>query len=184
MDNFYSELIHASNEGHTDSEEYVEETLYRFKTFVSRLNPKEVIKMMLSTQNYMTRSTWRVDERHDVKVGDVCYIDYGQAYLNEAGYQHFGLIISRINGKVLTIPMTSNPTTYAEAFHPETNPKGKRHLMPFGQRCGLHKPSVLFLNDAKFINPNRVINVIGHLDSHDEDLMYIRKILATCLFKD
>ena len=48
MDNFYSELIHASNEGHTDSEEYVEETLYRFKTFVSRLNPKEVIKMMLS----------------------------------------------------------------------------------------------------------------------------------------
>lgn len=90
MDNFYSELIHASNEGHTDSEEYVEETLYRFKTFVSRLNPKEVIKMMLSTQNYMTRSTWRVDERHDVKVGDVCYIDYGQAYLNEAGYQHFG----------------------------------------------------------------------------------------------
>ena len=51
MDNFYSELIHASNEGHTDSEEYVEETLYRFKTFVSRLNPKEVIKMMLSTQN-------------------------------------------------------------------------------------------------------------------------------------
>ena len=49
---------------------------------------------------------------------------------------------------------------------------------------GLNKSSVLFLNDAKFINPNRVINVIGHLDSQDEDLMYIRKILATCLFKD
>ena len=89
MDNFYSELIHASNEGHTDSDEYVEEILHRFKSFVSKLNPKEVIKMMLSTQNYMTRSAWRVDERHDVKVGDVCYIDYGQAYLNEAGYQHF-----------------------------------------------------------------------------------------------
>lgn len=184
MDNFYSELIHASLAENTDSEEFVEETLNRFKAFVTKLSPKEVIKMMLSTQNYMTRSTWRVDERHDVKVGDVCFIDYGQAYLNEAGYQHFGLIISRINGKVLAIPMTSNSATYAQAYHPETNPKGKRHLMPFGQRCGLNRPSVLFLNDAKFINPNRVIDVIGHLEPTHEDLTHIRKILSTCLFKD
>ena len=25
-----------------------------------------------------------------VRVGDICYIDYGKAYQREIGYQHFG----------------------------------------------------------------------------------------------
>ena len=28
----------------------------------------------------------------NIEVGDICYIDFGQAYINEAGFQHFGLV--------------------------------------------------------------------------------------------
>ena len=69
----------------------------------------------------------------------------------EAGYQHFGLVVSKCNGKALVIPMTSNTSTYEQAYDIELNPNGKKHLMKIGQIIGLHRPSVLFLNDQSWV---------------------------------
>lgn len=99
----------------------------------------------------------------NIKVGDICYVDFGRAYLQEAGFQHFGLILSMCHGKAFVVPMTSNPSTYAQGYHPEHNPNGKRHLLQIGLIPGLVKPSVLFVNDAKFINTARIIDVKAHI---------------------
>lgn len=48
----------------------------------------------------------------------------------------------------------------------EENPNGKSHLFSFPKAGAMNKDSVLFLNDIKFINPARVIDVKGHISVH------------------
>ena len=180
-----SNLIYATQEEITNSNEgIIEETMNEFQNHISKLNKKEAAKILLSTQNYMQRSQLKIHETFEVHVGDVCYIDFGQAYLNESGFQHFGLVISKLNGKVFVVPMTSNPYTYAQAYDRIDNPNGRKHLMRFGQRNGLNRESVLFINDCKFINPTRIIEIVGHLDVNEPFFLKIQKRVGFCLFKE
>lgn len=165
-------------------ETIIEETMQEFQNHISKLSVKDATKVLLSTQNYIQRSSLKIHETFEVNCGDVCYIDFGQAYLNESGFQHFGLVISKINGKVFVIPMTSNPITFAQAYDRNENPNGRKHLMRFGQRNGLNRESVLFINDCKFINPTRIIEIVGHLDCTDELFARIQKRVGYCLFKE
>lgn len=93
------------------------------------------------------------------KAGDICYIDFGQAYLYEAGYQHMGLVIGKFYHKVFVLPITSNEVTFEKAMGYDSP-----HLYPLGKVGRLRKNMTLFLNDAKFINPARIIQINGHLD--------------------
>ena len=108
---------------------------------------------LISEANWIVRGRCRSGEDLGIRLkpGDICYLDYGQAYLNEAGYQHFGLVITVYSHKALVVPMTSNKAQYASAYDEKENPRGKRHLMRIGALPGMAKPSVLFLNDMKFI---------------------------------
>ena len=121
---------------------------------------------LISEANWIVRGRCRSGEDLGINLvsGDICYLDYGQAYLNEAGYQHFGLVITVYSHKALIVPMTSNKVQYSSAYDEKDNPKGKKHLMRIGLVPGLNKPSVLFLNDMKFINTARVIDVKAHID--------------------
>jgi hypothetical protein len=181
-----SNLIDASQENSNQyfDETIIEETLLEFQNHISKLSIKDAAKILLSTQNYIQRASLKIHETFEVNCGDVCYIDFGQAYLNESGFQHFGLVISKLNGKVFVIPMTSNPYTYAQAYDRIENPNGRKHLMRFGQRNGLNRESVLFINDCKFINPTRIIEIVGHLDLSDELFYRIQKRVGYCLFKE
>ncbi|MBW9212940.1 MULTISPECIES: hypothetical protein [Terrabacteria group] len=127
--------------------------------------PDQVDSALVSEANWITRSQYSCGQSLGVrvKVGDICYLDYGQAYLNEMGYQHFGLVFSLFAKKALIIPMTSNPSTYAKAFDAHYQQSGKEHLMRIGLVPGLVKPSVLFLNDLRFINTARVIDVKAYI---------------------
>jgi hypothetical protein len=127
---------------------------------------KDTIKMLLSTENFLRKAVAK-PEVLPLSIGDVAYIDFGHAYLHEAGYQHFGLVLSVVNGKVFVVPMTSNPNAYAQAYDGCSNPTGKKHLMRVGLLSGLNRPSVLFLNDSKFISPSRIIEIKGHLSVTD-----------------
>ena len=177
-------LIDATQEESEFDPNIIEETIDQFQNHISKLNSKEAAKILLSTQNYIQRSMLKIHETFEVNVGDVCYIDFGQAYLNESGFQHFGIVISKLNGKVFVVPMTSNPYTYAQAYDRIENPTGRKHLMRFGQRNGLNRESVLFINDCKFINPTRIIEVVGHLDINEPFFIKIQKRVGFCLFKE
>lgn len=129
---------------------------------------------LISEANWIVRGRCRSGEDLGIRLkpGDICYLDYGQAYLNEAGYQHFGLVITVYSHKALVVPMTSNKAQYASAYDEKENPRGKRHLMRIGALPGMAKPSVLFLNDMKFINTARVIDVKAHMD--ENSVLFLR----------
>ncbi|MEG0265201.1 MAG: hypothetical protein RSA06_03095 [Erysipelotrichaceae bacterium] len=146
------------------------------------LDNAEVLGKMISEQNYRERAKlYSCSELGiEIKIGDICFIDFGEAYINESGYQHFGIVMSIMNGKALVIPMSSNYHTYKQALS-EDNPLGKAHLMQIGLIKGLVKKSVLFLNDAKFINTARMIEVKAHINEEDEIFKEIKLRFKNCI---
>ena len=116
----------------------------------------------------------------DIRVGDICYIDFGEAYICEIGFQHFGLILTLFHNKAFVVPMSGNHGAYLQAYG-ASNPKGKRHLMRLGKIKGMNKESVLFLNDAKWINTARIIDVKSHLDRNSFKFHDIKERVKACL---
>ena len=55
------------------------------------LNESEVYDYMLSKLNFCQRKQMysSLEAKVYVKVGDICFTDFGLAYLSEVGYQHF-----------------------------------------------------------------------------------------------
>lgn len=148
----------------------IESYLQHLRMHLLSLNTNEAKRQTLSGLNWLVRkdlrSSW--DNDMNLKIGDICFIDFGKAYINEAGYQHFGLIVAITNYKIFVIPMSSNPQTIRKAPNVIHEGPSKRHLYYLGMLEGMNRPSVLFLNDAKFINSVRVIDVIAHLSPRDE----------------
>ncbi|MDF9824952.1 hypothetical protein M2475_001354 [Breznakia sp. PF5-3] len=141
---------------------YIEETTSVYNC----LTTKEALVRMISEVNFKNRSQASSCEELGVwiRVGDICYIDFGINYINEAGFQHFGVILAIRNNKVLVVPMTSNVKAYRDAQGND----GKGHLMAIGKIEGMHRESTLFLNDSKFINSARIIDVKAHISTNSE----------------
>jgi hypothetical protein len=135
-----------------------------YQTYLERLPMKVAYMECMSGLNRIKRSnpTYLVHAVEGINIGDVCFIDYGQAYRYEAGFQHFGIIMNIINNKVFVVPMTSNPETYSKANPLNDHPLPQ--LYQLGIIEGLNKESVCFLHDAKFINRARIIKIQGHID--------------------
>lgn len=140
------------------------------------LNESEVYDYMLSKLNFCQRKQMysSLEAKVYVKVGDICFTDFGLAYLSEVGYQHFGLVLAMKNGKIFVVPMSGNSSAYHRAYDPVSH-MGKRHLMRLPEIEGLNKASVLFLNDAKWINSARVIDVKAHIDPNSHLFDKIKK---------
>lgn len=153
---------------------YVEESVEHYQT----LKPKEALPEMISEKNYFSRANATSCDELGVwvKVGDICFIDFGKSYLNEAGYQHFGIVMKFMNNKALVIPMTSNPKTYKDALLMQ-----KSHLFPIGKLEGMYRHSVLFLNDARFINTARIIDVKANIPIQSTLFQQIKKKLLELL---
>lgn len=148
------------------------------------LLPKNMESAMLSEANWIGRGTYMSGEDIGiyVNVGDIAYMDFGQAYLNEMGYQHFALIVALCEKKALVIPMTSNHQTCTNAYNYKENPNGKKNLFALPEIDGLFKRSVLFLNDMKFINTARIIDVKAHLDVKSAVFRKIQLQIMALLF--
>lgn len=153
--------------------------------YCNSLDEGKLNSFILSENNWMERRKCASGEEIGITVrpGDVCYLDYGRTYLNEAGYQHFGLIMAISSCKALIIPMTSNRRTYSKAYDPNENPHGKINLYQLGKLPGMNRESVLFLNDARFINTARVIKIMAHLDTGDKRFSEIQNRLKVILFQ-
>lgn len=148
-------------------------------------NENLAIPFLISEVNWLERHQKIVNEElyKLIRPGDICYIDYGKSYMYECGYQHFGLIISICNNKILTIPLTSSEKALREAYDQEKNPLGKKHLMVIDKQKGLNKKSVLYLNDTKYLNSARIISINGHIDIGSSLFKVIIKRLMQCMFQ-
>lgn len=145
----------------------IEDAFYQERMMVLELQDKEIFDYMVSKMNFCKRKEMYSCKPFDIEVkkGDLAYIDFGQAYQHEIGYMHFGLVITVSRGKAFVVPLSGKYKAHLEAYD-ETNQRGKKHLMRLGYVQGLTKVSVLFLNDAKWINTSRIIEVKAHLDTN------------------
>lgn len=147
----------------------IEDAFYQERMMVLKLQDKEIFDYMVSKMNFCRRKelcSKLLDI--DVKKGDLAYIDFGMAYQHEIGYLHFGLVVATNREKVFVVPLSGKYKAYLEAYDEKDNPQGKRHLMRLGFIPGLTKVSVLFLNDAKWINRSRIIEVKAHIDVQEK----------------
>ncbi|NLC05779.1 MAG: hypothetical protein GX778_04595 [Erysipelothrix sp.] len=143
------------------------------------MKPFEVKREVISGLNRLERKEMISHEKLNVQIGDICYLDFGQTYLNEAGFQHFGLVLTMFNYKAFVVPMSSNETQIIQARNYRYASDYKEHLYYIGQPKGLSKPSVLFLNDGKFINTSRIISVKAHLNPKGAMMKEIRNLVAS-----
>ncbi len=169
---YISKLINflSRKDKEIDFNEIIEFYLKSKKDEFLEMNKRQLARLLISEFNYSLRKDYKSSELVNIKIniGDICYIDYGRAYINEAGYQHFGLVIKTCNSKALVIPMSSNFNMYNQSFCPQSYLNGKPHLFRLPEVAGLHKKSVLFLNDTKFINTARVIEVKGFISPNSK----------------
>lgn len=144
-----------------------------FKEYVSmwkeefeRLSERDVLDMMLADKGYIDYGFYSNASEYNVDVieGNICCVDFGKAYKYEVGFLHLGLVIKMHNQKALVIPMSSNLT--GKDFEQDNLYKLEVKGM---------QPSVLFLNDAKFINTARVIHVDRHVDVHSKQYKEIKE---------
>ena len=166
-------------------EKEVWDNYIRYRTSVyEAMDPVHMNRNLISEANWMVRSQCFSGEELGIKVkkGDICYADFGQMYLNESGYQHFALVMAISHKKALVVPMTSNAATYRKAYDPEENPQGSDNLMRLGKLKGLRKPSVLFLNDVRFVNTARIIEVIGNISPRSQMFKDVQKRLKEVMF--
>lgn len=157
---------------------------YRTELY-NTLLPGRAQDALLSEANWIERGHCTCGEEIGIHVhpGDICYMDFGQNYLNEIGFQHFGLVLTVWQKKALIIPMTSNANTYEIAWDAKENPDGKKNLMRLGSIPGLTKPSVLFLNDMRFVNTARVIDIKAHLDVNGPLFQSVKQRIYAHLFR-
>lgn len=144
----------------------IDEYISQLKQEMENMTCRQCQSSLVSAYNYQQRRQLPSCLGLGLKVsrGDICYIDFGRTYIQEAGYQHFGLIAALTLSKAFVIPMTSNQQAYAKAYDAESSPQGRLNLFRLGQIEGLNKPSTLFINDSKYINTARIINVCAHID--------------------
>ena len=155
----------------------IEDAFYQERIMILKLGDKEVFDYMVSKMNYCRRKEYPSCKTLDINIekGDLAYIDFGQAYQHEIGYLHFGLVITVKRGKAFVVPLSGKYKAYLEAYDEKDNPTGKRHLMRLGYIEGLTKVSVLFINDSKWINTSRIIEVKAHIDINGKIFNEVQK---------
>lgn len=173
---------HTSMQDYHEWEMLWEAYIHDVKNNYESLSFREAVSKLISECNYRERSQSNncAELGVDIRVGDICYIDFGCAYVNEIGYQHFGLIIAIYHNKAFVVPMSGNQQAYENAYAKD-NPSGKGHLMRFDKLKGMNKNSVLFMNDAKWINTARIIDVKAHLDRQGLLFQEIKNRVLHCL---
>lgn len=147
----------------------------------------EIKERLISECNYLERAKLKSCIKYGMVIspGDICYIDFGKQYLSETGFLHFGLVLKMFNSKALVIPMTSNSGAYYTAYDQKNNPNGSSHLMRLGLIKGLNKHSVLFLNDVKYINTARIIEIKAHVNTDSKLFKKIyQRFLETIQFEE
>lgn len=94
--------------------------------------------------------------KETVEPGQICCIDYGKTYKGELAYFHYGLCVSRKEGKLFIIPITSATDWINNCYHPVNNPSATKKYRQGLKSEGFSKDCVLIMNDAKFISAGRI----------------------------
>lgn len=160
-----SEMINMTKD------ELIKQHLHLVYKRLNKLNISQLQELNLSYYNYLDRSQLECSRIMPyIKIGSVVFCDFGDTYLHESAFLHMGLVLTIYREKAFIIPMTSKKeliVKYRKIVY-------KDHLYYIGKVGGLSKESVLFLNDGKFVNSARIIDIKGYLDINSLEFLKIK----------
>lgn len=142
--------------------------LFEFTSLLSNLieegqtfTEEEMAFFIISMQNWIHRKTFTkyFSKSGDstINLGDVFFADLGIAYKPEIAYNHPVIILEKIKGYVLVVPITSSTETVKNAYHPEDNPKGDKKYLKIKKTEGVEKDCAAILTQIRTISPGRLL---------------------------
>lgn len=147
----------------------------------------EAANFIMSMQNWLLRRSFSTN-KEPVSIGDIFYADLGINYKPEFSYHHPVIILEKIGGMYLVVPVSTTPDNIAQAYHPVDNVTGsKMRRKVFGNDMGtksdgFEKTGAVLLTNVKAISAGRLISKKGQLrDINAEDSLF--KEIKDTVFK-
>ena len=134
-------------------------------SFIESMHSVERDSYLLSLYNYMYRKDNFPRHLSNIRVGDICYCDFGDAYQYEIGYQHLGVVISIVKQKLFVVPIISEK--HEKILYTQYR------LSKDSYSC-LKNDSIALLNDSKWISKSRVIRIVGKMNAYGNDFKQLQ----------
>lgn len=148
---------------------------------IRKMKQDESANFIMSLQNWFLRRNYS-STRLSVSLGDIFYADLGVNYKPEFSYHHPVIILEKIGGMYLVVPVSTTPENIRNSFHPIDNPDGERMMRKvFGNDAGeksdgFEKTGAVLLSDIKVISAGRLIAKKGELNNINEPESLFREI--------
>lgn len=135
---------------------------------IRKMKQDESANFIMSLQNWFLRRNY-TSTKVSVSIGDIFYADLGINYKPEFSYHHPVIILEKIDGMYLVVPVSTTPDNIKNSFHPIDNPNGNQMMRKvYGNDAGIksdgfEKTGAILLPDIKVISPGRLIAKKGSL---------------------
>lgn len=142
------------------------------------------VKVLSSLNHYTKNKHTGFDYSISYKLGDVCWIEFGDNLAPEMALNHMGIVFRKENNQTyfvlpITTPKNSN-SLHRNAYHPIINPFGnKRFRRLLQSECSfLAHDSVVKCMEPKLISVKRIISKAGSIQPNSE----LYKDIVECTF--
>lgn len=154
---------------------------------IRKMRQDESANFIMSLQNWFLRRNF-TSTKICISIGDIFYADLGINYKPEFSYHHPVVILEKIGGMYLVVPVSTTPDNIKNAFHPIDNPDGNKMMRKvygndMGDKSdGFEKTGAILLSDIKVISAGRLISKKGKLKNINlQDSLF--KEIKNTLFK-
>lgn len=142
------------------------------------------VKILSALNHYTANKHTGFDYSVSYRVGDVCWIEFGDNLTPEMALNHMGIIFRKENNQTyfvlpITTPKNSN-SLHRNAYHPIINPSGnKRFRRLLQSECTfLAHDSLVKCMEPKLISVKRIISKVGIIQTNSE----LYKDIVNCTF--
>ena len=94
---------------------------------IRKMRQDESANFIMSLQNWFLRRNF-TSTKICISIGDIFYADLGINYKPEFSYHHPVVILEKIGGMYLVVPVSTTPDNIKNAFHPIDNPDGNKMM--------------------------------------------------------
>ena len=135
---------------------------------IRKMRQDESANFIMSLQNWFLRRNF-TSTKICISISDIFYADLGINYKPEFSYHHPVVILEKIGGMYLVVPVSTTPDNKKNAFHPTDNPDGNKMMRKvygndMGDKSdGFEKTGAILLSDIKVISAGRLISKKGKL---------------------
>lgn len=121
------------------------------------------------------------------RIGDVCWIEFGNNLNPEMAYKHMGIVIRNDNPLYYVLPITTKNSSnrlHCNAYHVIDNPEGNHEfvLLKAEDYTFLDHDSVVKASEIKAVSVKRILSRCGGIDTSSELYKTLMKFSIKRLF--